>query len=95
MLLEGRTRIERNSIMPIIKVTVFFTKNPQIFQDVITSVLLSKIIDYVEMAEEFGGRIMTSEEYPKLDRDEKVGASIQLIFQDDNKLEGFRNKLDL
>lgn len=95
MLAEGRTAVERNSIIPILKITVSFTESPKSFQTFLNSILLQKIIEYIEIAEEFGGRIMTSEEYPKLEKDEKVGASIQLIFQDDRKLEGFRSKLNL
>lgn len=88
MLVEGRTTVERNPILPILKITMGCKFD-------IMPILLSKIVEYSESAEEFGGRMMDSEQYPELLKGEILAVSIQLIFQTDGDLEDFRNQKNL
>jgi len=47
----------------------------------------------IELAERFGGRLLNSEEYPNLEKNEEIGVLVQLIFQNNIELEKFELKL--
>lgn len=68
-----RTAIERNPIIPILKITKTCIANPSLTNSIKQSALLSEITMTVEMAERFGGRLLNSEEYPNLEKMKKLG----------------------
>ena len=84
-----RTTIERNPIIPILKITKTCIANPSLTNSIKQSALLSEI----ELAERFGGRLLNSEEYPNLEKNEEIGVLVQLIFQNNIELEKFELKL--
>ncbi len=53
-----RTAIERNPIIPILKITKTCIANPSLTNSIKQSALLSEITMTVEMAEKFGGRLL-------------------------------------
>lgn len=61
-----RTAIERNPIIPILKITKTCIANPSLTNSIKQSALLSEITMTVEMAEKFGGRLLDKVEYPIL-----------------------------
>ena len=63
-----RTTIERNSIIPILKITKTCIANPSLTNSIKQSALLSEITKTIELAERFGGRLLNSEEYPNLEK---------------------------
>ena len=88
-------RIERSPIIPIVKITnACVTKIPPFFYSSVLSTILNQMVEYIETAEKFEGRVMASEEYPKLNYDEELGALIQIVFPNNEKLESFCNTLE-
>ena len=90
-----RTTIERNPVIPILKITKTCIANPSLTNSIKQSVLLSEITMTVELAEKFGGRLLNSEEYPNLEKNEEIGVLVQLIFQNNIELEKFRTEVNL
>jgi len=88
-----RTAIERNPIIPILKITKTCIANPSLTNAIKQSALLSEITMTVEMAEKFGGRLLDKVEYPNLEKSEEIGVLVQLIFQNNIELEKFELKL--
>lgn len=88
-----RTAIERNPIIPILKITKTCIANPSLTNAIKQSALLSEITMTVEMAEKFGGRLLDKVEYPNLEKNEEIGVLVQLIFQNNKELEKFELKL--
>lgn len=88
-----RTAIERNPIIPILKITKTCIANPSLTNSIKQSALLSEITMTVEMAEKFGGRLLDKVEYPNLEKSEEIGVLVQLIFQNNIELEKFELKL--
>lgn len=92
-----RTTIERNPIIPILKITKTCIANPSLTNSIKQSALLSEITKMIELAERFGGRfggrLLNSEEYPNLEKNEEIGVLVQLIFQNNKELEKFELKL--
>ena len=84
-----RTAIERNPIIPILKITKTCIANPSLTN----SIKQSEITKMIELAERFGGRLLNSEEYPNLEKNEEIGVLVQLIFQNNIELEKFELKL--
>lgn len=67
-----RTTIERNPIIPILKITKTCIANPSLTNSIKQSALLSEITMTVEMAEKFGGRLLDKVEYPNLEKVKKL-----------------------
>lgn len=67
-----RTAIERNPIIPILKITKTCIANPSLTNSIKQSALLSEITMTVEMAEKFGGRLLDKVEYPNLEKVKKL-----------------------
>lgn len=88
-----RTTIEWNPIIPILKITKTCIANPSLTNSIKQSALLSEITKMIELAERFGGRLLNSEEYPNLEKNEEIGVLVQLIFQNNIELEKFELKL--
>lgn len=88
-----RTAIERNPIIPILKITKTCIANPSLTNSIKQSALLSEITMTVEMAEKFGGRLLDKVEYPNLEKSEEIVVLVQLIFQNNIELEKFELKL--
>lgn len=88
MFVQGMTSVERNPLLPILKIQVSCQENIQ-------PVLLREIVSYAEIAEEFGGRLMDSEQHLQLNRHEKIAVAVQIIFQDEEMLNSFRDKVKL
>ena len=82
-----RTTIERNPIIPILKITKTCIANPSLTNSIKQSALLSEITKMIELAERFGGRLLNSE------KNEEIGVLVQLIFQNNIELEKFELKL--
>ena len=90
-----RTTIERNPIIPILKITKTCIANPSLTNSIKQSALLSEITMTVELAQKFGGRLLNSGEYPNLEKNEEIGVLVQLIFQNNIELEKFRTEVNL
>lgn len=90
-----KTTIERNPVIPILKITKTCIANPNLTNSIKQSALLSEITMTVELAEKFGGRLLNSEEYPNLEKNEEIGVLVQIIFQNNIELEKFRTEVNL
>lgn len=67
-----RTAIERNPIIPILKITKTCIANPSLTNSIKQSALLSEITRTIEKAEKFGGRLLDKVEYPNLKKVKKL-----------------------
>ena len=76
-----RTAIERNPIIPILKITKTCIANPSLTNSIKQSALLSEITMTVEMAEKFGGRLLDKVEYPNLEKSEEIGVLVNIYLK--------------
>lgn len=90
-----RTAIERNPIIPILKITKTCIANPSLTNSIKQSALLSEITMTVEMAEKFGGRLLDKVEYPNLEKSEEIGVFVNIIFKSEGELERFMEVVTL
>lgn len=90
-----RTTIERNPIIPILKITKTCIANPSLTNSIKQSALLSEITRTIEKAERFEGRLLNSEEYPNLEKNEEIGVLINIIFKSEGELERFMEVVTL
>lgn len=81
-----RTKIDRNSIIPILKITKTCIANPSLTNSIKQSALLSEITRTIEKAERFEGRLLNSEEYPNLEKNEEIGVLVNIIFKSEGEL---------
>ena len=90
-----RTAIERNPIIPILKITKTCIANPSLTNSIKQSALISEITKTIELAERFGGRLLNSEEYPNLEKNEEIGVLENIIFKSEGELERFMEVVTL
>lgn len=90
-----RTAIERNPIIPILKITKTCIANPSLTNSIKQSALLSEITMTVEMAEKFGGRLLDKVEYLNLEKSEEIGVLVNIIFKSEGELERFMEVVTL
>lgn len=90
-----RTAIERNSIIPILKITKTCIANPSLTNSIKQSALLSEITRTIEKAERFEGRLLNSEEYPNLEKNAAIGVLVNIIFKSEGELERFMEVVTL
>lgn len=90
-----RTKIDRNSIIPILKITKTCIANPSLTNSIKQSALLSEITRTIEKAERFEGRLLNSEEYPNLEKNEEIGMLVNIIFKSEGELERFMEVVTL
>lgn len=90
-----RTAIERNPIIPILKITKTCIANPSLTNSIKQSALISEITKTIELAERFGGRLLNSEEYPNLEKNEEIGMLVNIIFKSEGELERFMEVVTL
>lgn len=90
-----RTAIERNPIIPILKITKTCIANPSLTNSIKQSALISEITKTIELAERFGGRLLNSEEYPNLEKNEEIGVLVNIIFKSEGELERFMEVVTL
>ena len=90
-----RTAIERNPIIPILKITKTCIANPSLTNSIKQSALLSEITRTIEKAERFEGRLLNSEEYPNLEKNEEIGVLVNIIFKSEGELERFMEVVTL
>ena len=90
-----RTTIERNPIIPILKITKTCIANPSLTNSIKQSALLSEITMTVEMAEKFGGRLLDKVEYQNLEKSEEIGVLVNIIFKSEGELERFMEVVTL
>lgn len=90
-----RTAIERNPIIPILKITKTYIANPSLTNSIKQSALLSEITRTIEKAERFEGRLLNSEEYPNLEKNEEIGVLVNIIFKSEGELERFMEVVTL
>ena len=90
-----RTAIERNPIIPILKITKTCIANPSLTNSIKQSALISEITKTTELAERFGGRLLNSEEYPNLEKNEEIGVLVNIIFKSEGELERFMEVVTL
>lgn len=90
-----RTKIDRNSIIPILKITKTCIANPSLTNSIKQSALLSEITKTIEKAERFEGRLLNSEEYPNLEKNEEIGVLVNIIFKSEGELERFMEVVTL
>ena len=90
-----RTAIERNPIIPILKITKTCIANPSLTNSIKQSALISEITKTIELAERFGGRLLNSEEYPNLEKNEEIGVLVNIIFKSEGELEKFMEVVTL
>lgn len=90
-----RTTIERNPIIPILKITKTCIANPSLTNSIKQSALLSEITRTIEKAERFEGRLLNSEEYPNLEKNEEIGVLVNIIFKSEGELERFMEVVTL
>lgn len=76
-----RTAIERNPIIPILKITKTCIANPSLTNSIKQSALLSEITRTIEKAEKFGGRLLDKVEYPNLKKSEEIGVLVTLYLK--------------
>lgn len=89
-----RTAIERNPIIPILKITKTCIANPSLTNSIKQSALLSEITRTIEKAEKFGG-ILDKVEYPNLKKSEEIGVLVNIIFKSEGELERFMEVVTL
>lgn len=90
-----RTKIDRNSIITILKITKTCIANPSLTNSIKQSALLSEITRTIEKAERFEGRLLNSEEYPNLEKNEEIGVLVNIIFKSEGELERFMEVVTL
>ena len=90
-----RTTIDRNSIIPILKITKTCIANPSLTNSIKQSALLSEITRTIEKAERFEGRLLNSEEYPNLEKNEEIDVLVNIIFKSEGELERFMEVVTL
>ena len=90
-----RTAIERNPIILILKITKTCIANPSLTNSIKQSALLSEITRTIEKAERFEGRLLNSEEYPNLEKNEEIGVLVNIIFKSEGELERFMEVVTL
>lgn len=90
-----RKAIERNPIIPILKITKTCIANPSLTNSIKQSALLSEITRTIEKAERFEGRLLNSEEYPNLEKNEEIGVLVNIIFKSEGELERFMEVVTL
>ena len=90
-----RTAIERNPIIPILKITKTCIANPSLTNYIKQSALLSEITMTVEMAEKFGGRLLDKVEYLNLEKSEEIGVLVNIIFKSEGELDRFMEVVTL
>ena len=90
-----RTAIERNPIIPILKITKTCIANPSLTNSIKQSAFLSEITMTVEMAEKFGGRLLDKVEYQNLEKSEEIGVLVNIIFKSEGELERFMEVVTL
>ena len=90
-----RTTIDRYSIIPILKITKTCIANPSLTNSTKQSALLSEITRTIEKAERFEGRLLNSEEYPNLEKNEEIGVLANIIFKSEGELERFMEVVTL
>ena len=90
-----RTKIDRNSIIPILKITKTCIANPSLTNSIKQSALLSEITRTIEKAERFEGRLLNSEEYHNLEKNEEIGVLVNIIFKSEGELERFMEVVTL
>ena len=90
-----RTTIERNPIIPILKITKTCIANPSLTNSIKQSALLSEITMTVEMAEKFGERLLDKVAYQNLEKSEEIGVLVNIIFKTEGVLERFMEVVTL